>query len=173
MLICDSFLCVFLCFLHIVSRLFDVGLNLVHHLPLQETTNIRITFFKTKRSVRDFNSVGFTWASTSMARYWNMSCRSLMLLSSFRISSCRDSISFRACFVALASIRICTPWCKYLLAVMHHIETNKQSWGLRVSSTTWGTSEASCILHTVSTVSTGSTWFFFTCLPSLLSSLSN
>lgn len=48
-----------------------------------------------------------TWASTSMARYWNMSCRSLILFSSFRISSCRDSISFSACFVALASIRIC------------------------------------------------------------------
>lgn len=48
----------------------------------------------------------FTWASTSMARYWNMSWRSLMLLSSFRISSCRDSISLRACLVALASLMI-------------------------------------------------------------------
>lgn len=38
-----------------------------------------------------------------------MSCRSLMLFSSFRISSCRVSISFRACFVALASIRIWEP----------------------------------------------------------------
>lgn len=50
-----------------------------------------------------------TWASTSMARYWNMSCRSRMLRSSFRISSCRDSISFRACFVAFASLKICEP----------------------------------------------------------------
>lgn len=36
LLICYSLLCVFLCFLHIVGRLFDVGLNLVDHLPLQE-----------------------------------------------------------------------------------------------------------------------------------------
>lgn len=50
-----------------------------------------------------------TWASTSMARYWNMSWRSLTLRSSFRISSCRDSISFRACLVAFASFKICEP----------------------------------------------------------------
>lgn len=36
LLICYSLLCVFLCFLHVVGRLFDVGLNLVDHLPLQE-----------------------------------------------------------------------------------------------------------------------------------------
>lgn len=62
--------------------------------------------------------LGFTWASTSMARYWNMSWRSLMLLSSFRISSRRDPISLRACLVALSSIRIWIPNNRHVILII-------------------------------------------------------
>lgn len=124
-LICHRLFCALLGLLHVVGRLFDVGFDPINHLPLQEAKNttVRTMCVKLERFVQKpwFLFVFFTWASTSMARYWNMSCRSLMLFSSFRISSCRDSISFSACFVALASIRICrdkSRWTMFLSAAM-------------------------------------------------------
>lgn len=61
LLICDRFLCVVLCFLHVVGRLFDVGFNLVHHLPLQQTKkkkeNHNQMLFQTQTSLTDFTSV--------------------------------------------------------------------------------------------------------------------
>lgn len=113
LLICGSLPRVFLRLLHVVWRLVDVGFDPVDHLPLQEA---QIRMLRRSSNISSiwgaFSSGCFTWASTSMARYKNMSYRSLTLLSSFRISSCRDSISFSACLVAFASIRIWLPQCR-------------------------------------------------------------
>lgn len=110
MLIRDRFVQLALCFLHVVWRLVDIVLNPVHHLPLRWTKTSQSNAIRSLNQLHRLHWRCVTWASTSMARYWNMSCSSLMLLSSFRISSCRDSISFRACLVALVSLRIWTPY---------------------------------------------------------------
>lgn len=119
LLIRGSLPCVFLRFLHVVWRLVDVGFDPVDHLPLQEAQTWKLRRSSNISTIWSvFSSGCFTWASTSMARYRNISCRSLMLLSSFRISSCRDSISFSACLVALASIRIWLPQCRCISSTM-------------------------------------------------------
>lgn len=51
-----------------------------------------------------------TCVSTNMAMSMNISCSSLMLDSSFMMSLCRDSISFRACLVIWESEMIWGGW---------------------------------------------------------------
>ena len=49
-----------------------------------------------------------TWLSTSIAMSMNISYSSLMLFSSFMMSSCRASISASVCFACAVSVMICT-----------------------------------------------------------------